>query len=218
MLFYKSFIAAVILFVTSLIVVPASAQIALGTYDVANVASNDVLNIRQRADASALKIGALPFDLTEIEVIAASRNGKWGLVNYQGVIGWVSTRYLQPSATIIADLPAGLECSGTEPFWSLSFLLDGSAVGDWSPLGLANARQSFYNGYWSDTPMNRPDQSYAFTLQNETTTSGVRASGIIRQAACNDGMSDQTYGYAIDVLLSGQGQTYVTGCCSMASN
>ncbi len=218
MLFCKSFIPTATLFIASFVAAPATAQIALGMYDVANVASNDVLNIRQQAKANSTKIGALPFDLTEIEVIAASSNGKWGLVNYQGVIGWVSTRYLQPSAVIIADLPAGLECSGTEPFWSLSFLSDGSAVGDWTPLGLANAQQSFYNGYWSDTAMNRPDQSYAFTLQNESTTSGVRASGIIRQASCNDGMSDQTYGYAIDVLLSGQGQTYVTGCCSMASN
>jgi len=217
-LFYKSFFAVSTLFIASVIATAAPAQIPLGMYDVVNVASNDVLNIRQQAKASSAKLGALPFNLTEIEVIAASRNGKWGLVNYQGVIGWVSTRYLQPSAIITADLPAGLECSGTEPFWSLSFLSDGSAVGDWTPMGLPNAQQSFYDSYWSTTPMNRPDQSYGFTLQNESTTSGITASGIIRQTACTDGMSGQTYGYAIDLLLGGQGQSYVTGCCSISAN
>ena len=84
-------------------------------YKVNGVANNDVLNIRSEADPGANKVGEIPpeadcvknlgckggltmsefTDLSKKEQAAILKNRpRWCLVEYQGIKGWVSARYL----------------------------------------------------------------------------------------------------------------------------
>ncbi len=194
----------------------AAAQQVPSLFDVANVASNDVLNIRARPDASSNKIGALAYDRMSIEVVSISKNGKWGLVNSQGMPGWVAMRFLRHVSAATQNLPAGLSCAGTEPFWGLSLQHDGLAQADWMMLGLPDGQQaSVYNSYWSARPANRTDQTYAILLSSPATGANVSAAGIIRAEVCSDGMSDQAYGYSINLIIRQPNQMLVSGCCSL---
>jgi uncharacterized membrane protein len=185
-------------------------------FDVTGVASNDVLNIRANASGSSDKIGFLSHNQKSIEVIATTANGKWGLVNSGERSGWVSMRFMQSSPSWIENFPADLTCSGTEPFWFLGFSSNGSAIADWSPMGLTDQQETVYSAYWSSRPQNRITQTYGFELLNELTGSGVMSSGIIRTQLCSDGMSDRDYGFTIDLLLSGPERKLISGCCSIS--
>ncbi len=185
-------------------------------YDVTRVASNDVLNVREKPSASSAKIGELAHNNLAVEVIALSANGKWGLVNSDDQSGWVSMQFMKPSLAA-HEPPLDLACAGTEPFWSLIF--DPSRIGqaDWSMMGLTES-ESFYEGFWTAPAVNRSNQSFAFSMSPDKTGSGINASGIISTEICSDGMSDRVYGYAIDLILSGSQTMYVTGCCSVGTN
>jgi len=203
----------------SIVAVPflAQAQSASpGLFDVVNVASNDVLNIRTSASGSSAKVGFLAYNQQSVEVVALTSDGKWGLVNTDEGSGWVSMRFMQASAASPQNLPSGLACSGTEPFWFLQFSQTGTATADWSPMGLTDQQQSIYSSYWSSRPQNRVTQTYGFELLDELTGSGVMASGIIRTEMCDDGMSDRDYGFAIDLLLFGPERKLLSGCCSIS--
>ena len=84
-------------------------------YTVKRVASNDVLNIRSKADPNANKVGEIPpeadcvknlgckggltmsefIDLSKEEQAAILRKRpRWCQVEYRGIRGWVSARYL----------------------------------------------------------------------------------------------------------------------------
>ncbi|MFT4715541.1 MAG: putative membrane protein [Paracoccaceae bacterium] len=197
---------------------PAAAQemrVDPELFDVKNVASDDVLNIRRDPNGSSDKIGVLSHDQTSVEVIATVDSGKWGLVNSDEGSGWVSMRFMQPSSSTSENFPAGLVCSGTEPFWFLEFNLDGSADADWSPMGLTDEQNSIYADFWSSRPQNRITKTYGFELLKELTGSGVRANGLIRTELCNDGMSDREFGFSIDLMLAGPERKLISGCCSI---
>jgi len=193
-----------------------TAQNVPGLFDVTGVAQNDVLNVRVGPDAGSDKIDALLPNQQSVEVVSLSQNGKWGLVNTNEGSGWVSMRYLQARNSNRTDPLLGWSCSGTEPFWSLSFETDGTAAADWSLMGLTEQNDTRYMSVWSEKAQNRAPPVYGFRLADETTASGVQASGVITTRLCNDGMSDRTYGYSIDVLLSGPENSIVSGCCSLS--
>lgn len=195
----------------------AGSALAQGLYDVVGVASNDVLNVRASPNASSEKIGVLGPSDKNVEIVSISESGKWGLVNLEEQSGWVAMRFLKKLA-ILSEPPARLACSGTEPFWFLSFNEDRSAVGEWWPMGLVDGdAKSVYQSYWSDRPSNRTSETFGFRLENELTASGVSASGIIRQGICSDGMSERAYAYSIDMILSGPQNMLISGCCSVAT-
>ena len=193
----------------------ANAQPAPGLFDVVNVASNDVLNVRASASGSSTKVGFLAYNQKSVEVITISDDSKWGLVNVDETSGWVSMRFMQASVASPQNLPAGLACTGTEPFWFLHFNQNGMAAADWSPMGLTDQEGSIYSAFWSARPQNRINQTYGFELLEELTGSGVTASGIIRTEMCSDGMSDRDYGFAIDLILAGPERKLISGCCSI---
>ena len=58
------------------------------------VASNDVLNIRERSTASSPIRGYIPHNACYIEML--SRSGNWYRIVYRGTVGWVSGRYMTP--------------------------------------------------------------------------------------------------------------------------
>jgi uncharacterized membrane protein len=187
-----------------------------GLFDVIGVASDDVLNIRESPSGSSAKIGALSHNQKAVEVITTTEDGRWGLVNSEERSGWIAMRFMHASAAMPVNLPAGLACSGTEPFWFLSLNQNGTATADWSPMGLTDVQDSVYASFWSSRPQNRTSQIFGFELLDELTGSNVKASGIIRAELCSDGMSDRDFGYAIELLLSGGERNLISGCCSIS--
>jgi protein-disulfide isomerase len=66
------------------------------TYDVANVAQNDVLNVRAQPGANQPLIGSIPHNGRGIQFLGETRQvgqSEWKRVQY-GVVGWVNSGYL----------------------------------------------------------------------------------------------------------------------------
>lgn len=179
----------------------SAAQELPALYDVYDVASDDVLNIRTEPNSTSEIIGALTPDAANIEVVGAQDG--WALLNIGERSGWASMRYLaaaseQPSH----GYPA--QCFGTEPFWSLInademiFELAGE-----EPLRLDPADGGTASGY-----------SGKFFALGENSEASLFA--MIAREACNDGMSDRAFGLSVDLLVTSEGSTALfSGCCSI---
>lgn len=180
-------------------------------YDVAGIAGDDVLNIRGGPDGAADIIASFGPDQSGIEVIRLDPTGRWGLVNTGETSGWTSMRYLalQPGQGGY-DLPRPLICSGTEPFWN-AVIDDRQGIrfdimGEPS-LTIAKGQIARANG--------PPDKSGVVWNAPQTSIAGL-----MTRANCNDGMSDRSFGIAVDFLLSGPvgSGTIYSGCCSLGGN
>ncbi len=200
---------------------PAIAQdIFPALYDVTGVAADDVLNVRADPSARSEIIGAFtPFG-TAVEVIGLSDDGRWGRVNAGERAGWTSMRFLarQPGQTA-ADwgtapdriAPRVLECFGTEPFWTLVLVPGGTL--DYAALGQGDG--SAYPGGYEALVASASSGKRAFSGWLETEP--MSFTGIVGTEICSDGMSDQLYGFAIDLLVSGSTGTQLdAGCCRLA--
>ena len=169
-------------------------------YEITNVQTDDVLNVREMPDAGSLQIGSLPYNATDIEVVAFSFQGNWAMINIEGQAGWVSARFLKrlPDET---NTSLSLQCFGTEPFWSLSFTQN-------------------------EILISTPDAQTTHPIQTTSLVTGsidFRAFGgsvtwgqeqnVVRSSIvpgrCNDGMSDAIYGLH---YFDDRG---AIGCCSL---
>ncbi len=163
-----------------------------------------------RATPGGAVIGRIPGGARRLEATAADPGGAWVRVGWGEDEGWVAVDALIPDKTArIADtqIPDGLICAGTEPFWSLR--IGAEAIVHDEPgaepvtLGLlaaepAQGRQSF--------PL-------AISLMSET-LSGV---AILRPAICIDGMSGRTHGWTLDFIAQRAAtQRLRTACCRLA--
>lgn len=170
-------------------------------FDVTGVAADDVLNIRERPDASAPIIGALRPDATGVEVVG--ERGAWMQVNTAERSGWVHGRYLNYRVDVWdpGKLPAGLTCLGTEPFWSLT--PTGGEVVLATPEGD------------SRMPLLKVLDSGQFRDPGR----GLVAEGlvaVITPTQCGDGMSDRAYGMEATVILGGgEAAQMLRGCCRL---
>ncbi len=170
-------------------------------YDVTGVASDDVLNIRAEATASAETIGALAHNSSNVEVIATA--GNWGQINSDEGTGWVSLRYMARQASNPDyALAHRIGCYGTEPFWSAEFV-QGQKVQFSSPEGgyeTAGAGlvvpASGVTGLWG---MAFDDSVASF-----------------RREICSDGMSDRQFGLSVALYSHHAGEIALySGCCSI---
>jgi len=205
-------------FVFAVLSGPALAQdIYPALHDVTGVAGDDVLNVRAEPSAGSDIIGSFGPFKTDIEVVALSADGHWGRVNAGERAGWASMRFLarQPGQTA-ADwsnslAPATLRCFGTEPFWDVMlypggtfeytdpFRRDGAPLtGSYTPL--ASTASTGKRGFFAvaDAPP-------------------TWLTGIISFEICSDGMSDQDYGLALD-LVQGEPTAgrLASGCCRLS--
>ena len=199
-MFFKTAILCVALSVPSI----AQAEFRLFpiVYEVVGVASGDVLNVRAEPNARAYDLGdLLPGQQTE--VTAFDETGNWARVLWHGEDGWVARRFLQEIEQYGDDfsgMPVNLNCSGTEPFWhaeitptaKFSFTEMGGET-SWMPIETSTMSRNMYRS------------NYAFETP--------RFTGFIRRAECSDGMSDMTYGWALDLLEKGEEGLW-SGCCS----
>lgn len=175
-------------------------------HDVVGVASNDVLNVRAGPGASHPVIGELAYDARGVEVIRTE--GNWGLVNVYEQAGWTSLRFLAPRGDGDLSNAAGLSCGGTEPFWGM----------DIRPGQVARVT----------TPMNYdPGEVFSVGLFQRAYnplekwvllgTDGPRdLSLVVARTYCDDGMSDQEFGFDATLIVSGQNGYVFSGCCTLS--
>jgi len=176
-------------------------------YDVVDVASNDVLNVRAAPSPSADIVGALDWNARGIEVIEMAPGVDWGLVNTREASGWVSLRYMRRRAgQWMGAFPEVASCFGTEPFWSLT-----RGAGSWT-LDRAGEPAVSWRETWRGAASGRRDR-HGIALQGVT---GTSASGVIAYEACGDGMSDRSYGLSLDLIMVGpNGGSMLSGCCTL---
>lgn len=181
-----------------------------GYYEVVGVAEDDVLNVRQFADAQSEIIATLAPHAAPVEVIEVQDG--WARVSMGEGDGYVSANYLSPIDLPTmpgSALPQSLVCAGTEPFWSLRFgegdmylqnMADEPeiyAITDLSPVGNAGT-------YASYLVAGRSDEAVV---------------GVVTNRACSDGMSDRTYPREISLIFLKTGNTgSYSGCCYVPIN
>ncbi|SFH07533.1 SH3 domain-containing protein [Palleronia marisminoris] len=181
----------------------AAAAQGTGLYDVTGVASDDALFVRARPSNDGEVTGTLSHDAQGVHVSELSENGLWGRVDHDGAAGWVYLGYMEAQGAM--DFPGTLDCNGTEPFWSLSIRPDSVTLDEMSGAGFdgttgTRARADGRTNRWS---------LRAFD-------SGRSLTAVIVAQQCSDGMSDRSYPYTVDVILSEQdGHRHVSGCCAL---
>ncbi|WP_368185488.1 peptide-binding protein [Aestuariibius sp. HNIBRBA575] len=178
-------------------------------YDVTGVAADDQLNIRAEPNASAAILGMLGPNLRGVEIITASDDGRWGMINVGEQSGWISLRFMQRWEQGDYALTRRLACHGTEPFWSFDLVQGGQSVmqsmdgiGQIYTTGLMIAARGFTGSH----AIQGSDKAGEFTA-------------MVHNRSCSDGMSDQNFGLEIGILTTGSGETeMLSGCCSLLGN
>lgn len=170
-------------------------------YDVTDVASDDVLNVRSEANANGAIVGTLAHNSTEVEVVAITNY--WGQINTGENAGWVSMRYLtvqEPNPDY--PLAQRLGCYGTEPFWSADFV-QGQRVSFSTP------EDSYETpGAGLMVPASGVTDLWAMAYGDSVAT--------FRREMCSDGMSDRQFGLSVSIYKVHSGEVaLLSGCCSI---
>jgi len=175
-------------------------------YGVVDVAAGDKLNVREQPDVEAPVIGAFAPHADDIVItgsIMEVEGSQWWEVGFvDGYLdrGWVNGRFLEPVDDQARDSDYPLQCSGTEPFWSLA-LDEGQAIYS-SPDA---EEQSMSASRWREAS-GRID-SFAVQLERD----GQIGYASIWQDTCSDGMSDIRYPFGTIVIMP-EGEV-LAGCC-----
>lgn len=148
-------------------------------------------------------VGALPAGRGPIE--AARVEGAWALIGQGDGDVWAAVDALTPAAPLMlpgSAVPAGLLCTGTEPFWSLRVGADEAelAAPDEQPVTLPVTSVRVAEGH----------RGWPVAVRIDALTA------VIRPAACSDGMSDRTYPWSVDVVpAQGARGGLRSGCCRL---
>jgi uncharacterized membrane protein len=171
-------------------------------FDVAGVASDDVLNIRAEPTASSPVIGTLAPDAQRIEVVEERRG--WARINTAEGTGWVSMRFLNYRTDVWepGKLPPAFCCLGTEPFWDAK--VEGGDMVLRTPEDQAGDRRGVQAVL--DSGIFR-DPARVVVAQDMTLFSHPQI--------CSDGMSDRLFGLAATLVLHGDQPRLLSGCCTI---
>ena len=146
-------------------------------------------------------------------VEATAESGAWVRVPLAESDAWAARDALTvASVARLGDsaLPVGLLCSGTEPFWSLRLDADGAAFSE-------PGAETDVLGVFAIAPaIGRPRFPALVTMMQDARSMVA----IIRPSACNDGMSDRTQPWQVDLVRQepdgvGGVLTLHTGCCRL---
>lgn len=179
-----------------------AATIALAgvAYSVVNVRPGDFLNMRAAPRPDAPVVLTIPFDAEGIQLTGRRSGGNWVEITFQRRRGWVNAHFLG-LASGRYQIPAFLDCTGTEPFWSIA-LSPGYAKAD---LMFAERRYLFRITRFQQA-MNRTDIAHITGRSRN-----ANMSLIVRHEVCSDGMSDTRYPFSAVALISGVNT--IAGCC-----
>jgi uncharacterized membrane protein len=182
----------------------ANSQSLPERYMVADVASDDVLNIRDEPAASSEIIGELgPYTLN-VEVLRTLDG--WGYVGAGERSGWVSMRFLVPNPPPENEIPRPMSCFGTEPFWNVSFYPRGA---EYNAMGEARRDLTILREGVADN-------GYIVEVQEGP---ALTRTIIINALPCSDGMSDRNFGMSMSMFIqTPDGNDLRTGCCTMQVN
>ena len=160
--------------------------------------------VRAAPEAEAKPVGALPPGAGPIE--AVEEDG-WLRLTWGEGDGWVRRDALSPTEVPrlgSTALPLGLVCAGTEPFWSIT-------LGDGARFATPEGGRS-YAIEGAATAEGRLSFPVAVRLAAED----GGGTAVIRPLTCNDGMSDRTWPWTVDLLLrQGTEWSLLTGCCRL---
>lgn len=185
---------------------PAAAQDLPALFRVTGVAPGDQLNLRATPSARAQVLGGLAPGQRDVEIVARSADGRWGLTDMGEGSAWVAMRFLAPQGSPqwhSGDI--GLACVGTEPFWSLRAFL---------PTHRAEFETPDNGGVelvldTAPLPGTRFPRTLALPFSGRH--EGV---AVIRAARCSDGMSDRIFGLEAQIYMRGNADG-LTGCCRL---
>lgn len=175
-------------------------------YRVVDVAAGDKLNVREQPGIDAAVIGAFAPHADDIvisgSVMEVEGSDWWEVGFVDGYLdkGWVNGRFLEPADQQARDSDYPLQCSGTEPFWSLA--LDEDQATYSSPDA---DEQAMSASGWREAS----GRIGTFAVQLERDSQIGYAS--VWQDACSDGMSDIGYPFGTIVILP-EGEV-LAGCC-----
>lgn len=191
---------------------PAMAETAYpALHDVTGVAADDVLNLRAAPDAGAAIIGSLPPGLAGVEVAGLSPDGKWGRVNLGEVSGWAAMSFLNPQGgPAWFAVQGGLQCRGTEPFWTFHLDPETKTARFVTPEG--EGPKMTISALW-------PGDDWHPVVGAQVTSNQGWSIATIRSETCSDGMSDAVYGLASDIFSKGTTAapaSSLRGCCTLA--
>ncbi len=176
-----------------------------GLYAVKDVAENDILNVRSGAGASFRDLGDIAHD-GRVQVLGFNGDATWAKVVWGAGTAWVSARFLQrvhvEAAAQVNVMPAGLRCSGAEPFWSAA--LDPDTI----TFAMMGQPKSSAAVEWALPASGRPaDYIFGFAAGPLT--------GALLKQACSDGMSDISHPWSIVLInRADDGPVVVEGCCN----
>ncbi|HSO46369.1 MAG TPA: SH3 domain-containing protein, partial [Rhizobiaceae bacterium] len=172
-----------------------------GFYKVTGVVAGDVLNIRPEPGPggeplAGLQPGASPVEVLEVRDV---NGAQWGRVLAGDGNGWVSMKFLAPAEIPMfegTEIPDGLSCGGTEPFWGASFT------------NSAGLRFSDIDGKDTALPvsraMNATGRMHRFAVKADDGKTFATAM-LGRYESCTDGMIDRDFGWRIDLLMEKEG-------------
>ena len=124
--------------------------------------------------------------------------------------GWIVLRDLAPidHPTIgETSLPAGLQCLGTEPFWSLVFDDQSGAVFE-APERIEPTRFGIEQSLAAQARGGQPAALFLSAAEIGEATAFIAAS------SCSDGMSDRTHPWLAGLILEDPGgRRLLEGCC-----
>jgi uncharacterized membrane protein len=175
-------------------------------YDVTGVTANDVLNMRAEPTGSAMILAEFGPHAMDVEVVRLSDDQRWGLVNSGDFAGWVSMRYMaRHPGQDWGVMPKNVYCRGTEPFWSFGVFDDDTARFDAPDIQ-------------RDYDISARVPGIAFPGDFAVVAEGMdgRATAVISQGSCNDGMSNREFGMTVGLLLERFApEVLYIGCCTL---
>ncbi len=212
----RSLCAVLVVF---LIIGAAPSAMAQSVYNVRNVASDDVLNMRAHVNSSDAVtsvpvVARIPWNAKQIVGTgntAQVGSSTWVEVSYNGITGWVNGQFLLRVSD--ASGPPGtahLKCGGAEPFWSLEVSDDKAVFKDPFAEGGRQVRR-----YRINNRTNARGRPQTFVAYMTATGEDRRAfATFIRTGQCSDGMSDNVYPYELLFVDRGHADGVWSGCCS----
>lgn len=192
-----------------LVALPAAAD-NFGLMRVVNLPTNDSLNIRQGSSTSHSVIGNLR-DGVIVDSFGTDESGRWTRIAVGETTGWVASRFLEPRPMVFSqsNIPRGMQCVGTEPFWNYYFA--GHAdEGTLSRLGVTGPAEPVEEELFFATPSSNRGM-HVLSIE------GAFHRSLLIFERCSDGMSDRLYPWSIHLQETGDGGGWLgSGCCTAA--